>query len=84
MNTIDINDLWHKYCELSGLPEEKMHRVQRIETKRAYYGAIGQLLVVLVEMADNTDEDESTEILDNLTEQVRDFWETEVANKNPN
>ena len=47
MSDYDIEAQFLKYCEMSNLPLDKMHAVQLVETRRAFYGAGGQMLLLL-------------------------------------
>lgn len=78
----DLNEQWHFYCHLVQLPEEKMGRIQATETKRAFMGACGQMLVLLEQLAEK-DEPEAIRILDDLREQVAVFWKADVKRNLP-
>lgn len=74
-----IEDLWRHYCELMSLPEEKMHEDQKRETKRAFYGGVGQVLAVLMEGLSTATEDEGSESLAHIMQQVQQFFVNETA-----
>lgn len=68
---------YQEYLKRAGASEEKMHPVQRIETRRAFMGACGQMLIMLKEdMPEN--EEEAIQVLDNMMEQVTMFWMAEA------
>jgi len=43
----DLNHQWGLFCERCQVPENKMPEDQRREMKRAFYGACGQMLILL-------------------------------------
>jgi hypothetical protein len=79
----DLMWQWHKMCERFGLPEERMHPDQRRETKRAFFGACGQLLILfrndLAEYAEKQGDDAGVKMLENMLDQVKDWWQQEAA-----
>jgi hypothetical protein len=79
MNQIfDLNYQWATYCQMVQCPEEKMHPVQRTETKRAFMGAAGQILLLLKDNITAYDETEGIHILKNMIDQVASFWKDEM------
>jgi hypothetical protein len=77
-----LEDLWKKYQELVGLPEERMHAVQKIETKRAFMGACGQILILMRDEIGALPEQEACEIFSDLLNQVMQFWQVENKQQN--
>jgi hypothetical protein len=79
----DLTYQWDLFCERAGLPENKMPVDQRREMKRAFFGACGQLLLLLRnELGDygNENGEEAIEhVLQDMLKQVSDFWEKEMA-----
>jgi hypothetical protein len=59
-----------------------MHNVQKVETKRAFYGACGQILVLLREDIADLDEDKAIHTLEDMFSQVNSFWIKEASFKN--
>lgn len=71
--------LYLKRCELS---EDKMHETQRKETRRAFFGACGQMLVLLRDDLSDLPEDDGIEVLQNMLNQVSNFWLNEMNRQN--
>jgi len=69
----DLNYQYDLYLERVGLDKDTMHPVQAVETKRAFFGACGQVLVLL---RDDMPDDETTcvVILQAMHDQVGLFW----------
>lgn len=75
------------YLEKCRLDESKMHPVQRVETRRAFFAGFGQCLVELGELSKKHNEAEFFEIVEAMKEEVIGFWQAERAqyeSKNPN
>lgn len=56
------------------LNEADMHPEQKIQVKQAFYGAFGQLLVLMREEIAALPERSGVRVLEDLTKQVADFW----------
>lgn len=70
-----VEEQFQAYCKRCRLDLDTASPVQVIETRRAFYGAVGQLLVFLKgELADQSEDDGVAE-LERIWEQVRVFWE---------
>lgn len=78
----DLNEQWQLYCRLVQLPEDKMGPIQRMETKKAFMGACGQMIVLLKEIGEK-DEEEGCRILIDLEEQVSTFWKADLERQFP-
>lgn len=74
-NPFDLEIQYKLYLERVNLKEHEMHPIQRQETKRAFYGACGQILVVLRDEVGPLDMDLGIEALDSMHDQVLSFWE---------
>lgn len=72
-NLFDLEYQYGLYLERGGLKEGEMHPVQAVETKRAFFGAWGQLLLLLRDDMPE-DEDEAVKILERMQDQVVNFW----------
>lgn len=79
-NSNPVLNLQHQYLlylKRIGASEEKFGDIQRIETKRAFYGGFGQALMSFREdLAE--DEEEAIHELQTMYDQVREFFEREV------
>lgn len=78
----DLTHQWRLFCERCAIPENKMPEDQRREMKRAFFGACGQMLILLRdELGDYGDkhgEEAASEILQKMLYQVGSFWEGEM------
>lgn len=73
----DLNHQYQLYLKRVGLNEKTMSSVQSKETKRAFFGACGQMLILLRDNVGELEETEAIETLDDLTNQVKNFWAIE-------
>lgn len=70
------------YLQRVGLSDTLMSVAQMRETKRAFMGACGQMLVVLRDDLGELDEEQGVETLQNMLEQVSNFWLVETKRAN--
>ena len=76
MNKFSVEGLYQKYLHLSKLDESKMHEVQRTETKRAFYGAIGLFAdFISTDLSQIDDDLEFEKALDEINDEVLSFWQ---------
>lgn len=80
MDEFNIEDQYQFYLNLVGLKEDKMHPVQKKQTKMAFYGAYGQLLVTLKEDVSRLETKKAVKVLSDMLEQVDNFWKNEEKN----
>lgn len=73
-NEFDIAYQFRLYLERCGLNIHQMPPYQLRETRRAFYGAWGMLLVVLRDNLTQMEEGESLDALQSMQEQVEHFW----------
>lgn len=86
MNTIPkdflISHQWSLFCERCGVSENKMPEDQRREMKRAFFGACGQMLILLRdELGDYGDkhgDEAAAKMMHNMLNQVADYWQKET------
>lgn len=78
----DLNHQWGLFVERCGIPENKMPEDQRREMKRAFFGACGQMLILLRdELGDYGDkhgDKAAAMMMHNMLDQVGKFWQIEV------
>lgn len=70
----DLEYQYQLYLKRVALKENNMNSVQKIETKRAFMGACGQMLFLLRDDISKFDEDEAIEILENIKNQIGNFF----------
>jgi len=78
----DLNHQWGLFCERCQVPENKMPEDQRREMKRAFFGACGQILILmkdeLGDYGDKHGDDAAAGVLQNMLYQVGNFWQKEM------
>ena len=78
----NLNYQYQLYLERCGLKENQLSFVQNQEMKRAFFGACGQILLVLRDDVSEFDEDKAVEIFSNMLNQVSDFFIKELNKEN--
>lgn len=71
-----VEKQYQKYLSIAGLSESRMHPIQKIETKRTFFAAFGQALLML---RDEMPEDEylAVEKLEAIKNEVNNFFQKE-------
>lgn len=82
MNQFDLNNQWKAYLKRGGLKEEEMNPIQCQEMKRAFYGACGQMLILLRDGISPLTDKEGMNAIKNMFDQVGNFWMKEAARHN--
>jgi hypothetical protein len=62
------------YLKRIGLTEETMHPEQKIQTKQAFFGAIGQILIVLRDDMYDCTEDEAVQVMEAMMNEVTQYF----------
>lgn len=79
MEKFELDHQYKLYLERSGLKEESMHPVQKIETKRAFIGACGQMLILLRDdLGAMEDEDKAILTMQDMITQCEQFWKEQL------
>lgn len=68
-----VEHMYQVYLEKVNLDESKMHPVQKEETKLAFYGALGQMVIFMDNIADLPEEEGAKAIID-FRDEVSEFW----------
>jgi hypothetical protein len=78
----NLNHQWGLFLERCGISAILMPADQEREMKRAFFGACGQLLLVfrdeLNDYADKKGEIEAAMVMQNMLDQVSDYWQKET------
>lgn len=74
----NVEAQYKNYLYAVKLPEENMSKDQRIETRRAFYGAYGTLLQLMRNVISEYDDEMGAAILERMFEQVDSFFRGEV------
>lgn len=81
-NKFTLEEQYKFYLKKVGLSEDMMHPTQNIETKRTFYAAWGQLLMLLQNDIVELPEEKSVEILDDMIDEIGQFFLNEVEKQN--
>lgn len=71
---LDIEAQWQKYLKLVGLEEAKLPDNQRIEMKQVFFGAFGQLLILVRDEMGVLEEETAMDVFQYLMDQVGVFF----------
>jgi hypothetical protein len=82
MNRFQIKLLWKEYLKHAGLKEELMPPDQIRETRRAFYGACGQMMLMLRDELSKYPEKAAVVIMQDMLNQVVNFWNAEAQREN--
>jgi hypothetical protein len=75
-----VEHLYRLYLERMYLQEEGMHREQKIQLKQAFFAGFGQAIITMVVDVGALEEKEATEVLEDMTLQVEDYWSRFLPN----
>lgn len=75
MADYNIEKQYQLYLQRVKLSEEQMHPTQRQEMRRAFFGAAGQMLVMLRDDLSELPEGKAVLVLENMHKEVQAFWE---------
>lgn len=75
----NIEQEFQKYCQRSKLDLDNCSTAQVIETRRAFYGAIGQFLFYLKTDLAEVSEEEGVAELEGIWRQIAQFWERQAG-----
>lgn len=81
MEKFNIEKQFQAYLKRVGLSEALMPKEQTTELRRAFFGSWGQFLVILQQEVIITEE-EAFKVLDDMQDQVANFWLRETKNQN--
>jgi hypothetical protein len=74
MKNFDLNHQYQLYLQRVGLKEDLMHPQQKTETKRAFMGACGQMLILLRDDLGVLPEDQGIEQMQSMLNQVGEYF----------
>ena len=83
-NRFSIEEQYKAYLKRIALKEENMHPFQKVQLKQTFFGAWGQLLVLLHEDLSDLNEEDAIRGLASMTEQVADFFDGEAFKNREN
>lgn len=82
MKLFNLENQYQIYLETAQIKESDMHPIQKIEMKRAFMGACGQLLILFRDELALYSEDEGVILLQQLEDEVLDYWDEECKKGN--
>lgn len=74
---INLELQWQKYLSLMDTKESDLPEQQRIEMRRAFFGGMGQCLVLGREVISRMNEKDQIAVLQDMINQVGAFWTSE-------
>lgn len=79
-----VEDMYNQYLTNVGLDKRKMKPYQVTETRRAFYGAIGMYQILQRDhiAAEGVTEDEAVGMIQDILDQVEEFFAKESLGKN--
>ncbi len=81
-NQFDLEHQYQLYLKRVGLKECNMSPVQKTETKRAFIGACGQILLLLRDDLAVLEEEQAFQTFENLINQAGEFFLKETGQAN--
>lgn len=82
MDKFNLEYQYQLYLERVGQVESEMHPEQKRQVKMAFFGAIGQFLVLLEHEVADLEEEEAVEKLENMKTQVANYYLSITTNQN--
>jgi len=82
MNKFTIETQWQLYLKKVGLREEILPEDQRVEMKRTFFGACGQMLFLMRDDISALPEDKGITILNEMKSEIGKFWIDQSNRKN--
>jgi hypothetical protein len=82
MKQFNLEKQYQLYLERVGIQESQMHPTQKVEMKRAFMGACGQMLILLRDDLGALEEDEAIQQLQDMMNQLQSFWLKETNQTN--
>ena len=73
-NLFNIDHQWNLYLERVGLKGQRIGIEQYRELKRAFFGATGQLLMLMKNELAELDESAAVKTLESMINEVGDYW----------
>jgi len=78
MEQFKIEHQWKLYLERAQVKDEDLPEDQRREMRRAFFGAVGQMLILMrddmTDLADKKGDEKAVDMLQDMLNQVSNFW----------
>lgn len=82
MKEFNLEHQYQLYLQRMALAESTMHPQQKIQLRQTFFGASGQMLILLRDELSKLDEEKAMETLQDLINQVGNFFLAETNKMN--
>lgn len=82
MKEFNLEHQYQLYLQRMALSESTMHPQQKIQLRQTFFGASGQMLILLRDELSKLEEDKAMETLQDLINQVGNFFLAETNKMN--
>lgn len=82
MKIFNLENQYQLYLKRMGLIESTMHPQQKIQLRQTFFGASGQMLLLLRDDLSELEEEKAMETLQDLINQVNNFFLSEMGKMN--
>lgn len=82
MQEFNLEYQYQLYLQRMALSESTMHPQQRIQLRQTFFGASGQMLILLRDELSKLEEEKAMETLQDLLNQVNNFFLSETNKMN--
>lgn len=77
----NIQNQYLKYLNRVKLNVNTMHLVQKVQVKQAFYGAVGQMLILMRDDIGALDEAKAIAVFEDMLNQVGEYWNNPLNHK---
>lgn len=78
MDKFTIEYQWQFFLGLCKITKKQMHPIQYNEMKKAFYGASGQILLLLRDEIAELSDDDAYEKLEDMAHEIDIFWKSQL------
>lgn len=82
MQEFNLEHQYQLYLQRMALSESKMHPLQKIQLRQTFFGASGQMLILLRDELSKLEEEKAMETLQDLINQVGNYFLAETNKMN--
>lgn len=82
MNEFNLEHQYKLYLERMGLSEKTMHPQQKIQLKQTFFGASGQIIILLRDELSKLEDEKAVETMQDMINQVVKFFMKETNRQN--
>ena len=81
--TFSVENQFQLYCQRVKLKRSAVSETQWVETKRAFFGAVGQFLLMFRDELSELSEDDGVEVTQKMLDETGEFWKGQVVETQP-